>query len=163
MVHLQAMQAELTDKLKVLVSEHKKDDSATARMLALNIQAEAAAQASLKCGCLPVCPPRDPSAPPTRTGAEGAALHVVLPALAGGAVVTAVQPAVQPAAVQPSAALSVVPQEGKLHWVQCDDCKKWRKLAQGVSAWDGEFKCTINDWNPGSGRDARQRKTGIQR
>jgi hypothetical protein len=48
MVHLQAMEAELTDKLKVLVSKYKKYDSATARMLAFNRQAEAAAQASLK-------------------------------------------------------------------------------------------------------------------
>jgi hypothetical protein len=63
MVHLQAMKTELTDKLKVLVSEYKKDNNATARMLAFNIQTKAAAEASLKCGCLPVYPPRDPSTP----------------------------------------------------------------------------------------------------
>ena len=42
MAHLNAMTDELTDKLKVLVSEYKKDDNATATMLAFNRQAEAA-------------------------------------------------------------------------------------------------------------------------
>jgi hypothetical protein len=46
----------------------------------------------------------------------------------------------------------MVPQEMQLQWVQCEDCEKWRELAFGASAWEGEFKCTMNDWNPGSAR-----------
>jgi hypothetical protein len=40
-VHLQAMKTELTDKPKVLVSEYKKDNNATSRMIAFNIQTKA--------------------------------------------------------------------------------------------------------------------------
>jgi hypothetical protein len=91
MRHLLSMTDKLNEKLKVLVSGHKKDDNATAiaTMLAFNIQAKEAAQASLKCGYPLVYAPRGPSAPPTCTGAEAAALRPILPTLAGGAVVTA--------------------------------------------------------------------------
>ena len=159
MVHLHAMKAELTHKLEVLVSEYKKDDNATATMLAFNRQAEAASKEGLKCGCPPVYQPRDPSVSPKRSGAEHAALRVVLPTLAGGPVVTAVQPAavqpaavqpaaVQPAAVQPAAVQPVQPTAAAdLQWVQCEDCEKWRKLVLGAPAWEGEFKCEMNDWN----------------
>jgi hypothetical protein len=113
MNRLLSMTDKLNENLKVLVSGHKNDDNATATatMLACNIQAKDAAQASLKCGFPQVYAPRDPPAPPTCTGAEAAALRPVLPTLADGAVVTA---------VQPSAALSVVPRQ-KLQWVQCED------------------------------------------
>ena len=46
MLHLQAMGAVMTGKLKVLVSEYKKDDKATATMLAFNRQAVEAADTS---------------------------------------------------------------------------------------------------------------------
>ena len=120
------------------MSEYKKDDDATATMLAFNRQAEAASKEGLKCGCTPVYLPRDPSVAPTQSGTECAALCVVPPTLAGGPVVTAVQPA----AVQPAAP--------DLQWVQCEDCEKWRKLALGAPAWEGDFKCKMNDWNPES-------------
>jgi hypothetical protein len=151
MAHLHAMTVELNDKLKVLVSEYKKDDNATATMLAFNRQAEAASNEGLKCGCPLVYLPRDPSVSSKRSGAEHAALRVVLPTLAGGPVVTAVQPAaVQPAAVQPAAVQPVQPAAADLQWVQCEDCEKWRKLVLGMPAWEGKFKCEMNEWIPES-------------
>ena len=72
MVHLQAMKAELTDKLKVLVSEYKKDDNATATMLAFNRQAKAASNEGLKCGCPLVYLPRDCTPYPRRVAEPNA-------------------------------------------------------------------------------------------
>jgi acetoin utilization deacetylase AcuC-like enzyme len=35
----------------------------------------------------------------------------------------------------------------KCSWVQCEKCDKWRKLDQGVEAWEGHFVCEMNGWD----------------
>ena len=141
MRHLLSMTDKLNEKLKVLVSGHKKDDNATAiaTMLAFNIPGEGGCpsqpQMRVSSGVRatrPLCTP-DVHRSRSRSATSRTAHARRRCGRHCGAVVTA---------VQPSAALSVVPPE-ELQWVQCEDCDKWRKLAPGASAWDGgEFKCT---------------------
>jgi SWI/SNF-related matrix-associated actin-dependent regulator of chromatin subfamily A member 5 len=35
----------------------------------------------------------------------------------------------------------------EVQWVQCDGCRKWRTLAQGMLPWEGAFRCAHNTWD----------------
>jgi hypothetical protein len=33
------------------------------------------------------------------------------------------------------------------NWVKCSECRKWRKMPAGWTAWPGKFLCSMNSWN----------------
>jgi hypothetical protein len=32
-------------------------------------------------------------------------------------------------------------------WAQCEKCSVWRRMAVGVKQWDGDFECSMNNWD----------------
>jgi hypothetical protein len=38
-------------------------------------------------------------------------------------------------------------QAPKRVWVQCEKCELWRRLKARVKTWEGQFQCSMNDWD----------------
>ena len=107
---------------------------------------------------IPPPPPRTPS-PPQQSNSNTAQLPVTSSTSTSTATIITTTAPIEKAQANSStdtkkgkgkAVVAPIPQQ--LEWVQCERCKKWRKLPLNVpaSSLPDEWFCEMNTWNPAS-------------